>query len=213
MDSRRLAPRWLAFLIGVPLAWAVLLLFHGPGPGDEGVYESLRDEASSWLIVHVGSVPFVGLMGAALYLLVRDVPGVAARISSLAIGPFVLFYAAGEAILGVATGVLVEHANDVPAGQREAAADAAQALYDASAGELLIGVGAVAWVLAVIAAAVAYRRVGAPLAVSILLGLSAIAALHAPPTGPLGLLLFAGAVALLAYSQRAATAVEGAAPA
>jgi hypothetical protein len=58
----------------------------------------------------------------------------------------VLFYAAGEAIQGVATGVLVEHANDVPAGQREAAADAAQALYDASAGELLIGVGAVAWV-------------------------------------------------------------------
>ena len=104
-------------------------------------------------------------------------------------------------------------ANDVPAGQREAAADAAQALYDASAGELLIGVGPVAWVVAVIAAAVAYRRVGAPLAVSILLGLSAIAALHAPPTGPVGLLFFAGAVALLAYSQRAAPAVKGAAPA
>lgn len=79
----------------------------------------------------------------------------------------------------MATGVLVEHANDVPAGQREAAADTAQPLYDAGAGELLIGVGAVAWVVAVIAAAVGYRRVGAPFAVSIQLGLSAIAALHA----------------------------------
>jgi hypothetical protein len=212
-DGPRLAPQWLALLMGVPLAWAVLLLFHGPGPSDAGVYESLRDEASSWLIVHVGSVLFVGLMGAALYLLVRDMPGVAARVSRLAIGPFVLFYAAGEAILGVATGVLVEHADDVPAGQRGPAADAAQALYDSNAGELLKGVGAVAWVLAVIAAAVAYHRVGAPLAVSTLLGLSAIAALHAPPTGPLGLLFFAGAVALLAYSQRPATAVEEAAPA
>jgi hypothetical protein len=87
----------------------------------------LRDEANSWLIAHVGSVLFVGLMGAALYLLVRETSGLAARISSPAIGPFVLFYAAGEAIRGVATGVVVEHANDVPAGQREAAADAAQA--------------------------------------------------------------------------------------
>jgi hypothetical protein len=49
----------------------------------------------------------------------------------VAIGPFVLFYAAGEAGPGCGDR------------QREAAADAAQTLYDDSAGELLIGVGAV----------------------------------------------------------------------
>jgi hypothetical protein len=210
MDAPRLAPQWLAFLMGVPLAWAVLLLFHGPGPDDAGVYESLRDEASSWLIVHVGSV----LRGVDE---LRALPsrsgraGVAARVSRLAIGPFVLFYAAGEAILGVATGVLVEHADDVPAGQLGPAAEAARALYDANAGELLIGVGAVAWVLA--SSPPPWPTTEWPLAVSTLLGLSAIAALHAPPTGPLGLLFFAGAVALLGFSQRAATAIEGPAPA
>ena len=41
--------------------------------------------------------------------------------------------------------------------------------------------------VAALAAAVAYHRVGAPLAVSLLLGLSAIVLMHGPPIGPIGL--------------------------
>jgi hypothetical protein len=48
--------------------------------------------------------------------------------------------------------------------------------------------------------------VGAPLFASTLLALSAMAVFHAPPIGPIGLLLLTGAVALLAPSQRAAVA-------
>ena len=162
------------------------------------------------MIVHLGSVALVGLLGVALYLLVRVLPGRAAQISRLAIGPFALFYAAGEAIQGVATGVLVEHANDAPADQRPAAADAAQAVYDDTTGEVLIGVGGAAAIVALIAAAVAYRQVPAPLAISILPGLSAILVLHAPPTGPLGLAFLAAAVGILAWSQGASTAPEDA---
>ena len=114
MDSPRPSRRRLAFLIGMPLAWAVLLLFHS-APDPDDLYGSLRDEVTKWQVVHLGTLVFIGLIGAALYLLVKDLPGRAARISRLAIGPFVLFYGAGEAILGVATGVLVQHANDVPA--------------------------------------------------------------------------------------------------
>jgi hypothetical protein len=47
-------------------------------------------------------------MGFALYLLARDLPGKAATISRLAIGPFVLFYGAWEAVIGLATGALVQ---------------------------------------------------------------------------------------------------------
>jgi len=75
----------------VPLVWAVVLLFHGArmAPTSTG---ACGDEASRYLTVHLVSLVFLGLMGAALYLLLRDLPGRAAQISRLAIGPFVVFY-------------------------------------------------------------------------------------------------------------------------
>ena len=73
---------------------------------------------------------FIGLMGVALYMLVRDLPGKAATISRWAIGPFVLLYSAWESVIGLAVGALAQHANDAPADARPAVADAMQALGD-----------------------------------------------------------------------------------
>jgi hypothetical protein len=195
----------LAFLIGIPLAWAVLLWFHPDVPDPDNVYAGLRDDATAYQIVHVGTLIFIGLMGVALYMLVRDLPGKAARISRLAIGPFVLFYGAWETVIGLATGALVQHANDLPAGQRPAVSDAIQALgSNAIVGEVgaLAIAGGLAWITAVIAAAVALGHAGAPLLATVLLGLSLIVISHPPPIGPIGLVCFAGAVALLARDRR-----------
>jgi hypothetical protein len=198
----------IGFLIAVPLVWAAVLLFHG-APDPDDVYGSLQGEASRYLTVHLVSLVFLGLMGAALYLLLRDLPGRAAQISRLAIGPFVVFYVAGDAIAGVATGVLVEHANDLPASERAGTADAAQALWDNFiTGDLLLGLGAASWIVAAVAAAVAYRRADAPTAVTLLLGLSALVFWHTPPLGPIGLVCFAAAVALLARRRPATRTVE-----
>jgi hypothetical protein len=208
MQSPRFSRRQLAFLIAVPLGWAVLLLFH-PSADRDDVYGGLRDDVTTWQIVHVGTLIFIGLMGVALYLLVRDLPGTAARIARLAIGPFVLFYAAWEAVIGLATGALVQHANDVPARERPAVSDAIQSLQD----NVIVGdpgivgsVGALAWITAAIGAAFAYRRARAPLLVSVLLALSLVAVAHPPPTGPIALVCFAAAVGLLARAQRAVEA-------
>ena len=145
-------------------------------------------------------------MGVALYMLVRDLPGKAATISRLAIGPFVLFYGAWEAVIGLATGALVQHANDAPAGERAAVSDAIQSLQ----GNVIVGEssvagfgGALAWIIAVIAAAVAIRRAGAPVLATVLLVLSLVVVSHPPPIGPVGLACFAGAVLALYGSQRA----------
>jgi hypothetical protein len=89
----------IGFLLAVPLVWAVVLLFHG-APDPDDVYGSLQGEASRYLTVHLVYLVFLGLMGAALYLLLRDPPGRAAQISRLAIGPFVVFYVAGERARG-----------------------------------------------------------------------------------------------------------------
>jgi hypothetical protein len=195
----------LAFLVGVPLAWAVLLWFH-PSTDADDIYGSLRDQVVTYQIVHVGTLIFIGLMGFALYMLVRDLPGKAAAISRLAIGPFVLFYGAWEAVIGLATGALVQHANDAPPGERAAVSDAIQSLQ----GNVIVGEssvagfgGALAWIVAVIAAAVAIRRAGAPVLATVLLGLSLVVISHPPPIGPVGLACFAGAVLVLHQSQRA----------
>jgi hypothetical protein len=196
--SRSFSRLELVFLILVPLAWAVLLAFHG-APDDADIYGSLRDEATRFIVVHLGSIAFIALMGEALYLLLRDVRGRAAEISRLAIVPFVALYAAADAIAGLATGVLVKEANE-----GAATAEGAQALWDNFiTGDLLFWLGGTAWIIAAIAAAVAFKQAGARTAVVLLLGASAIVVFHAPPLGPLGLLCFTGAVVLLARDQRA----------
>jgi hypothetical protein len=216
MDSpARLTRPLLALAIGVPLAWAVLLWFH-PNVDPNHVYADLRDNVVAYQIVHAGTLVFIGLIGLALYLLVRDLPGRAARISRMAIGPFVLFYAAYESVIGLAVGALVQHGNDVPARQRPAVADAIQGLGD----NVIVGdpgvvasVGSLAWIVAVLAAAIAYRGLGAPVLATVLLGLSLVVVSHPPPIGPIGLVCFAGAVVLLARGQHVSSRVEPAPPA
>ena len=71
MDKPRFNRRQLAFLIGVPLAWAVVLLFH-PAPDPQNLLESLRGGTTRWLIVHFATLLFIGLMGIVLHLLLRQ---------------------------------------------------------------------------------------------------------------------------------------------
>jgi hypothetical protein len=202
MDSARLPRSLAAFLIGVPLAWGVLLLFHPMGTGT--LYEGLRNALARGRIVHLGTLVFIGLIGLGLYLLVRDLPGTAARVTRIASAVFVLFYAAWEAVAGLAVPALVQYTNDLPASQRAMGSDAVDALNaDRIVGDfgLLNMIGAGSWIVAVIAAAFAVRHAGAPRSAAILLGLSAIVVQHPPPAGPLGLLFFAGAVVLIYRRQ------------
>jgi hypothetical protein len=130
--------------------------------------------------------------------------GPAARVTRIAAGIFVLFYAAWESVAGLAVGALVQHTNGLPADERAVASDAIESLIEnAIVGNGLLAIlGGLAWIVAAIAAAVAVRAAGAPLAAALLLALSAIVAQHPPPFGPLGLAFFAGAVVLLYRSER-----------
>jgi hypothetical protein len=137
-------------------------------------------------------------------------------VSRIAIGPFVVLYAAWESVIGLAIGALVQHANDAPARQRPAIADSIQSLGDnAIVGDpgVIALTGSLAWIVAAVAAAIAWRQVGAPLLATILLALSFMVVSHPPPIGPIGLACFAGAVALLARAQHVSSRIERAAPA
>ena len=74
-------------MVAVPVAWAVLLLFHPTGEGDE-FYPVVRDQVTAWMVVHVGTLVFVPLLASVVYLLLRGVEGVAALLSRLALAVF-----------------------------------------------------------------------------------------------------------------------------
>ena len=209
-QARAFSPPEVAFLIGVPLLWGVLLLFHPGGTGEE-IYLDARDNVTAFMVVHVGMMLFIALMAVAVLLLLRGVEGTAAWVSRIALVPFVVFYSAWEVAQGIAVGILVEDVNGRPQAERVLGADLIQDFAE----NVLIGpfgvfgsIGSLGLITATIAAGVALRqRAGASLAVAALLGLSGfLITAHPPPYGPTGLALFIVAVLLFLRSRAAGSA-------
>jgi hypothetical protein len=203
------------FLVATPLALAVVLWFHPPG-GDNGVYEGVRDDVSAWLFVHTVFLFFIPLMALAAFLLLSGLQSRAATVSRVALILFLVFYTAYEVTVGLGTGILVDYANDLPAAEQAAVADAIQyynedaILGDPASVSLILGL--LGWVVAMLAAAVAFRRAGAGWPVTLLLGLAAAFAIHPPPVGPAALVCFAAAAVLIERwrARDARAVVEGA---
>jgi hypothetical protein len=188
------------FLVATPLALAVVLWFHPPG-GDDNVYEGVRDDVNSWLFVHTVFLLFTPLMAIAAYLLLNGLQGLTATVSRVALVFFLVFYTAYEVTVGVGTGILVDYANGLPAAEQAAVADAIQdynesaILGDPASVSLILGF--FGWVVAMVAAAVAFRRAGAGWPTTVLVGFAALFAIHPPPIGPIGLACLAAAAVLV----------------
>jgi hypothetical protein len=208
MDRLRISSGEAALIIGVPLAWAVLLLFHPSGEGDE-VYAELQDDVTRWQVVHVGMLIFIPLFATAVYLLLRGIEGTAAMVSRIALLPFVVFYSAWEALYGIGNGILADEVNGLPEADRELGADLIQ---DFSENALIMnfgifaGIGTIGLIVAMIAAGVALRtHAGASLSVVVLLAISGFLITgHPPPFGPIGLVCFVVAVLLFWRSRSVA---------
>jgi hypothetical protein len=204
-QSPRLSRPTLIFLIGVPLAWAILLLFHPKGEPDT-IYQNLQDEVTRMLVVHIGMLLFIPLMAVVVYLLLRGLEGTAARVGRIALVPFVVFYSAWEALQGIGNGVLVNEVNGFPELDRGTREELVQGFAEhplvSDLGVFAI-LGGLGLIVALIAAGVAlHRHAGAPLSVAVLLGLSGfLISAHPPPFGPVGLGLFIAAVLLFVRSQ------------
>lgn len=188
------------FLVVTPLTLAVVLWFHPPG-GDDGVYEGVRDDVGAWVFVHTVFLFFIPLMALAAYLLLSGVQSRAATVSRLSLVLFLVFYTAYEVTVGLGTGVLVDYANGLPPAEQAAVA---AAIEDLNANDVLadplsvsLVLGLLGWVVALVAAAVALRRAGAGWAPTVLVGLSALFAIHPPPVGPAALICFAAAALLI----------------
>jgi hypothetical protein len=201
------------FLVLTPLALAAVLWFHPAGStGGDDIYAGVREDVDDWLFVHTGFLLATPLLALGAYLLLRGLTSTAATASRVALVFFLCFYTAYEVTVGLGTGVLVDYANGLPPSEQAAVAGAIDhfnhndVLGDPVSVSLVLGF--FGWVVAMLAAAVAFKRAGAGWPVTILVGLSAFVAIHPPPVGPVGLVCFAAAAVLIErWRARGARAV------
>ena len=185
-----------ALLAGAPLAFAALLLLHPTGGGDFATLVS--ENLTPWLAVHYGAAVLFPLMGYVLWLLIADLRGRAATVARFAIPVYAVFYGAYEAAMGLATGIMT---------QRGHAAEAINAIpTDPILGEggLLGNIGGLAWLTAITAAILALRAAGVRTSGLVLLGVGTFMVMHIPPFGPIALLCFSGAAAMIVRHPRPA---------
>lgn len=129
--------------------------------------------------------------------MVSNLKGWAATISRIGMAFFVVFYTALDSIMGIAGGMLIRSARNLPPDVQAFVAKQVNLLiFDPIVGGStlsLVGVlGAGGWLVGVTAGAIALAQVGVDRLSVILLILAAIffAMSHTPPSGPLGLLFF-----------------------
>src|SRR5215211_2959188 len=171
-------------LLGTPLALALLEIFHPEQPS--GASEAI-DQGGWFMWFHIIQVPLIGLMALAVYLLTDGLEGRAVSVSRWAIGVFAVFFSAYDAAAGIGTGYALRNAQRLSAGAQEAIYEAVK---DMPVLSLIFGlsiVGTLAWVVALVAAALALRRAGASLGPFILLILAGVFLLggHPYPAGTL----------------------------
>jgi len=187
-----------AFVVGVPLAWGVLLLFH---PTGDEYYAVISDSVTPWLVVHLGTMLFIPLLAAAMFVLLRGIEGTAATVSRVALVVFAVVYAAFEVTVGIGSGILGDAINALPAGERAAGAELLASYNESGVITVLSTIGGLAWLVAVAAAALAlFRRARTESSIAVV-ALFLVSApgivIHVTPFGPAGLALFIVALLLV----------------
>ena len=173
-------------VLGTPLALALLEIFHPEQPSSvSGAVE--QGEWFMWF--HIIQVPLIGLIALAVYLLTDGLQGRAVSVSRWAIGVFAVFFSAYDAAAGIATGYALRAAQGLSAEGQAAVYEAVKDMPELSLifGLSIVGTGA--WVVAVIAAAMALRRAGASRGPFVLLILAGVFLMGGHPF-PAGTLAF-----------------------
>jgi hypothetical protein len=211
--STRYSPLDRLVILGTPLLFAVVMLFHPQG-GDEGTASSLaaslEGQAGAWVIVHVAQLVLTVALGVAVWKLLEGLRGVAATVSRLAMATFTVFFSAYDSVAGLATGILVRYGQHLSGEDRTVVAAAVDYLFnnDRLAGNISV-IGLIAsgsWIVVAIATARALRRAGADRVTFWCMTLSLLFSAHGNIfIGPPGMILFL----IAAYRWERVTARAG----
>jgi hypothetical protein len=199
-----LTTTWLrrSILLGTPLVLGGVTIFHPIDFGAEP-YSIVAGNPTWWTILHLLQLPLFALLALAVLLLTWNMPGRTPVISRIALGFFVIFYTALDAVTGIASGIIVRNARHLPAEE--------QVIIEPLVSDLFLGGGPytfiplfaiLGWAIAAGAAAHALSKAGAARLPVVLLYVAAISfgITHEPPFGPIGLAAFVVAVAMLEFA-------------
>jgi hypothetical protein len=196
------------FVIGAPLALAVLEIFH-PQPHD-----LFRLDLQAWMAVHYLQIVLFPLVALALAFLVRGQRGFAAGLCRLGAFVFGVTWIAFDTAAGVTTGILLQAAQ--ASGSPEAWRAPVMAIWahpivgsgamPDAAPPLLAVAGSLAWTIGCLAAAFALSRGGSSWVPAVLLVISGVSFLvfktHAWPGGPIAFGALAAAAAWVRWTAR-----------
>jgi len=210
----RTHPLRMLVVFGTPVAFAITGFLHlvpWPSGSELEVYTRLRDHATLWIAIHVVQLLLILLLAVAVSWLTEGLSSTAARVSRIALLPYLVFYSAFDSIVGVSRGLVAHYGSQLSSVQQAALPGVIDALASSwshpfsPAVPFTIGlIASLAWAVAVVAAAIALRQAGAPWTATISLGLAgAIGAIdHAAPYGPIAMALFLVAAGMLSRPQK-----------
>ena len=141
-------------LFGAPTLVAVVNLTHPVIPSP--VYSGVLHHLDWWLTLHVLNLVLFPMLGLAAYALVSDLNGVAATLSKVAIIVFIPVYAGFDALMGIGTGLLVQLSRQLPPASVAVVAPVINAFYDSPLLYNIAAAGSIAWIIATLAATVAF---------------------------------------------------------
>ena len=164
----RAHPLRMLVVFGTPVAFATTGFLHllaWPSGSDTEIHTRLRDHATLWVTIHIVQLLLILLLAVSVYWLTEGLTGTAARVSRVALLPYVVFYSAFDSIVGLSRGLLALYGSQLSSARQAALPGVADALFN-NVHHLVpytFGlIGSWSWAVAAVAAAVALRQAGAP---------------------------------------------------
>jgi hypothetical protein len=148
-------PRWLRqiFLFLAPLLVGALNVMHPVA--HTPIYNGVLHHIDWWIGLHLLNLVGFPLVGFAAYLLTEGIQTPAAIISRVAAAVFIPIYAAFDALAGVGTGTIVQLIDRLSPAQSATLEPILDAYWNSGTVMAPAMVGSIAWVIAMLSAAVA----------------------------------------------------------
>ena len=143
-------------ILGTPAVLGILDIFHPTFTGQ--MVDSISARLNWWIILHILQLPLFCLLALSVYLLLDGVQGRWAVLSKVALGIFVAFYPALDAILGVGTGILVTNARGTIGMVQALTSAMVDAYFTSSLATLVGALGGFAWAMALLLAVLALSK-------------------------------------------------------
>jgi len=125
----RAHPVRMLVVCGAPIVFAVTGFLHlVPDAGAADIYTGLRNYAALWIAIHVAQLLLILLLAVAVYWLTEGLTSTAARVSRVALLPYLVFYSAFDAVVGLSNGLVVQHGSELPPAEQAVLPGASDAL-------------------------------------------------------------------------------------